>query len=376
MRADIIAELGLDPDVINLNHGAFGCVPIAVRQAVARTQERCERNPNRFFMDEVRELIASARVRAAGFLGLDPDECALVRNVSEGVSAVLGSLELAAGDEVVVNNHGYAAVRLAVEHWVARRGVVLVTADFALGAADEEIVAAYAAVCGPRTRLAVVDQITSPTATVLPVSAIAAGVGPPVLVDAAHVPGTLRTDIVALGAAYWIGNLHKWGFVPRGSAVLWSCDAVRDATYPSVLSWQVADGYSRSFDFPGTDDYTGWISIPTGLDFWASLGGWDSVAQQSALGAKGQQLVADAVDTPVAGLPPTPAPTMRLVRLPERLAAGPEQTAAVSNRLSSEHAIETVPVWFAGRPFLRIAAAAYNTIGDYEALGRALVAAC
>ena len=245
----------------HLNHGAFGVAPVVVRQAAAAWRERAERNPHRFNRVEVSGLIAAARERAAGFLGIDPSRAAWVRNVSEGVSAVLGSLALRPGDELVTSTHGYGAVRKALGQHAARSGARVVEAAFPVGAADDEIVAAYAAACSPRTRLAVVDRITSPTATVIPVAAVAAavaGTGALVLVDAAHAPGQLDDDIAALGADYWIGNLHKWAYTPRGSAILWSRPGA-DVT-PGVLSWQLEDGYAAAFDYPGTWDYAGWLA--------------------------------------------------------------------------------------------------------------------
>ena len=79
------SAFGLDPDVLHLNHGAFGVAPVAVRRAAAAWRERAERNPHRFNRVEVPGLIAAARERAAGFLGVDPSRAAWVRNVSEGV---------------------------------------------------------------------------------------------------------------------------------------------------------------------------------------------------------------------------------------------------------------------------------------------------
>ena len=90
----LLEAFGLDPDVLHLNHGAFGVAPVVVRRAAAAWRERAERNPHRFNRVEIGGLVAAARERAAGFLGVDPSRAAWVRNVSEGVSAVLGSLEL------------------------------------------------------------------------------------------------------------------------------------------------------------------------------------------------------------------------------------------------------------------------------------------
>ena len=211
--------------------------------------------------------MAAARERAAGFLGIDPSRTAWVRNVSEGLSAVLSSLTLRPGDELVIGAHAYGAVRKALHHHAVRAGARVVEAAFPVGAGDDVIASAYTDACSSRTRLVVVDRITSPTATVVPVAAVAAAAagtaGARVLVDAAHAPGQLPDDIAALGADHWIGNLHKWAYTPRGSAIMWSRPGA-DVT-PMVLSWQLADGYAASFDYPGTWDYAGWLASADGL---------------------------------------------------------------------------------------------------------------
>jgi len=370
----LLEEFGLDPDVLHLNHGAYGVAPVAVRQAAAAWRERAERNPHRFNRVEVGGLVAAARERAAGFLGIDPSRAAWVRNVSEGTSAVLGSLELRSGDELVTSNHGYGAVRLALGHHAARTGAKVVEAAFPVGAQDDEIVSAYAGVCSPRTRLVVIDRITSPTATVVPVAAVAAAVravnaDASVLVDAAHAPGQLRDDIAALGADHWVGNLHKWAYTPRGSAILWSRPGT--SVTPTVLSWTLKDGYAESFDFPGTWDYAGWLAVPDGLAYWEGMGGWDAVARRASLVAEGQQRVAEGLGVALGRLPVTPAPTMRLVPLPDGVLTSFDQADAFYGALS-ERRVEVAPVYFDGAGYLRIAAAPYNTADDYDRLAAAV----
>ena len=368
--ADFLDAFGLDPDVLHLNHGAFGVAPVTVRRAAAAWRERAERNPHRFNRVEVSGLVAAARERAAGFLGVDPARTAWVRNVSEGVSAVLGSLELHPGDELVISTHGYGAVRKALGHHAARAGARVIDAAYRVGAADDAIVSAYADACSHRTRLVVVDRITSPTATVVPVAAAAAAAtaaGAPVLVDAAHAPGQLQDDIAALGADHWIGNLHKWAYTPRGSAILWSRPGA-DVT-PAVLSWQQDDGYAASFDYPGTWDYAGWLAAGDGLAYWADLGGWDAVARLSALAAGGQRRVAEVLGVTLEQLPGTPAPAMRLVPLPGGVLTAPDQVDSFYEALSQRR-IEVAPVCFGGAGYLRIAAGPYNTADDYDRLAR------
>ena len=366
--ADLLEAFGLDPDVLHLNHGAFGVAPAVVRRSAAAWRERAERNPHRFNRVEVPGLIAAARERAAGFLGVDPSRAAWVRNVSEGVSAVLGSLRLAPGDELVTSTHGYGAVRKALGRHAARAGARVVEAAYPVGAADDVIASAYAAAASTRTRLVVVDRITAPTATVVPVAAVTAavaGTGAAVLVDAAHAPGQLDDDIAALGADHWVGNLHKWAYTPRGSAILWSRPGA-DVT-PGVLSWQLDDGSAASFDYPGTWDYAGWLAAGDGLAYWAALGGWDAVARHADLAAGGQKRVADALGTGLDQLAAAPAPAMRLVRLPAGAAATAAQADALYEELS-RRGIEAAPVCFGGAGYLRIAAAPYNTADDYDRL--------
>jgi isopenicillin-N epimerase len=367
MDAALLESFGLDPDVLHLNHGAFGVAPVVVRQAAAAWRDRAERNPHRFNRVELPPLVASARERAAGFLGIDPSRAAWVRNVSEGVSAVLGSLELRPGDELVTSTHGYGAVGMALRHTAARAGAKVIEASYPVGADDDAIVSAYAAACSPRTRLVVTDRITSPTAAVIPVAAIAAAVagpGRPVLVDAAHAPGQLPDDIAALGADYWIGNLHKWAHTPRGSAILWSRTG---AVTPTVLSWQLEDGYAASFDYPGTWDYAGWLAAPDGLAYWEALGGWETVGRLADLVTDGQKQVASVLGVSLERLPAVPAPLMRLVPLPDGVLTAPSQVDAFYEALSRQR-VEVAPICFEGTGYLRIAAAPYNTSEDYDRL--------
>jgi isopenicillin-N epimerase len=366
-----LEAFGLDPDVLHLNHGAFGVAPASVRHAAAEWRERAERNPHRFNRVDVRGLLVAARERAAEFLGVDPSRAAWVRNVSEGVSAVLGSLELRPGDELVISAHGYGAVRMALDRHAARAGAQVIEAAFPVGAEDDMIVAAYAAACSLRTRLVVVDRITSPTATVVPVTAVAAAVSAAagararVLVDAAHAPGQLEDDIAGFEADYWVGNLHKWAYTPRGTAILWSQPGLE--VTPTVLSWQLEDGYAASFDYPGTWDYAGWLAAADGLAYWEALGGWDTVARHAGLAGDGQKRLAESLGVTLEGLPVTPAPTMRLVPLPSGALTSVGEADAFYEALSRQR-VEVAPVFFGGGGYLRIAAAPYNTPEDYDRL--------
>lgn len=370
MRADIADLFEFDPGVTHLNHGAFGAVPRVVREAQDRARARVEAVPMRAFRDELPPAIAAAREHAAAFLGVPVDSAALVRNVSEGVAVVLQTLAIGRGDDVVVSSHGYPTVTMAVE---ARGGSVR-RADLGLSATTAEAVAAFTDALTPDTRLVVIDQITSPTALVLPVAEVAAAVAPvPVLVDAAHVPGALPgLDVAALGVAFWVGNLHKWAFAPRSAAVLWVDPRHRDGVRPLVTSWSHGQPYPASFDLQGTVDHSAWLAVPDAIEFWHGLGGWGQVERNADLLRRGARHVATVLG---AGSEPSgirQAPCMRLVALPPGVAATREAAEALWQQLYAA-GFAVPPISFGGCGHVRLAVQAYNDEDDYARLAETLV---
>jgi isopenicillin-N epimerase len=369
VRRDIAELFELDPALTHLNHGAFGAVPRSVREAQDRARTRIERAPMRAFRDDLPAALAAARESAAAFLGVQADGAALVRNVTEAVGVVLQGLDIGPGDDVVVSDHGYLTAGWSAE----ARGARLRTARFPVGGDPAEVVAAFAAAVTDRTRLVVLDQITSPTALVLPVAAVAAAVSPvPVLVDAAHVPGALPgLDVEALGVAFWVGNLHKWAYTPRAAATLWVAPEHREAMRPLVTSWSHGLPYPERFDLQGTVDHSSWVAVPDGLAAWRDLGGWEQVARNADLLVRGAELVRAALGTRAAhgGIPS--APCLRLVALPQGVADTTDAAEALWQQLYAA-GIVVPPVAFAGRGYLRLAAAPYNDEDDYARLAAAL----
>src|SRR5215831_10029255 len=159
----------LDPAVTFLNHGSFGACPRAVLDAQARWRECLEAEPVRFLSRELEGQLDAARVALGAFVGAGADDLAFVANATTGVNTVLQSLDFAAGDEVLVTDHGYNACRNAVERVAARTGlrVVVVSVPFPLEG-PEAVVEAVSASVSPRTRLALLDHVTSPTGLVFP----------------------------------------------------------------------------------------------------------------------------------------------------------------------------------------------------------------
>jgi isopenicillin-N epimerase len=361
----------LEPGVAHLNHGSFGAVPLPVQRAQQRLRDEAEANPTKFHSRGLMDRLAHVRRYLASFLGADPDRTAFVPNASAGVSAVLASLPLRADDEVLLTDHAYGAVLLAVERACELSGARPVVRPIPLGAAPDEVVAEVSEGIGPRTRLLVIDQIASATARLFPVAELVAAAHErdvPVLVDAAHAPGMLPVRVDDLQADFWVGNLHKWGCAPRGTAVLMVGPQWRTAVRTATVSWWEPDGFPRSFDYPGTVDFTSWLAAPVGLHTLGSFG-WEALrARNAALAAHGQRTLADALGVDGADLVGDDTVSMRVVPLPPGVAATPEDAIVVRDRIAGELRAEVNVNAWNGQGLLRVSGQAYNGCAEYEEL--------
>jgi isopenicillin-N epimerase len=385
----------LEPGVVFLSHGVFGACPRSVLDAQAAWRDRLEASPVRVLGREIEVHLDRARDRLARFLRADPEGLAFVPNATTGVSTVLRSLRFEAGDELLATDHEYNATLNALARVARRDGaaVRLARIPFPITSPDEAVDAVLGAVT-PRTRLALVSHVTSPTALVLPIGRIVAALaerGIDTLVDAAHAPGQVDVDVDALGSAYWTGNGHKWLCGPKGSAVLCVRADRRDRIEPLVIShgWndERASTGERSafrlrFDWTGTSDPTPWLALAEALDLVAALepGGWPAImAANRALVIDGRDRVAAALGVDA------PAPDAMLGAMASLVVPG-LATDADARRLHQALVAEGVEVPVVGWPvpaarepgrgprlvLLRLSAQRYNEPVDFDVLARAL----
>jgi isopenicillin-N epimerase len=378
----------LDPGVRFLNHGSFGACPIEVLRYQSELRARLEREPVRFFVHELETLLDEVRDRLGAFVGAPPGHLVFVPNATTGVNTVLRSLEFAPGDEILVTDHAYPACRNALDAVAARAGarVVPVAIPFPTSGPDE-IVARIVAHAGPRTRLALVDHVTSPTGLVLPVQRLVdelSARGIDTLVDGAHAPGMIDLAIETWRAAYYTGNCHKWVCAPKGAAFLY----VRPDRQPRIRPLTISHGASSTrtdrsrfrieFDWTGTSDPTAYLSIGRAIEYMGGLlpGGWEALRARNrslALHARGVLARALGVDPPA---PDEMIGSLVALPLPDGSPdppASPLYLDPLQDALMGAHAIEVPIISWPSPPkrLVRISAQIYNEPEEYEALARA-----
>lgn len=369
-----IDDWGLEPGTLHINHGSFGSVPTAVLDYQSTLKDRMESSPVKWFI-AAPDAIGEARAKTARLFGIDPNNMVLVPNASAGATIVLADMRLNPGEEILVSDHGYGAVVMGAERKAINEGGVLKTVHIPIDATDDEIVAIFEQAMSPRTRLVIADEITSPTAMTFPVKRIAEAAhrhGAKILVDGAHAPGLIPGNPEEIGADYWIGNLHKFICNPRGCAMLIVNPELAQSLHPLINSWGRNLPFPERFDWQGTLDQTSYLCAPYTIEYMAdTFGGWDNIRTYiQALADYGQDLIADAFgavtgeDHHVALA--SPAPAMRLVRLPKGLAPDHDTADLLRNRVSEAFDVEAAFTSFDGIGYLRLSAFVYNTAADYQ----------
>jgi isopenicillin-N epimerase len=379
----------IDADVTFLNHGSYGACPRAVLEKQSELRARLERQPVQFLSRDMPEMLATAREEVGAFLGVPGRDLGFVTNATGGVNTVLRSLRFEPGDELLVTDHAYNACANALERTAQQDGAKIVVVHIPLPVRSEEDVLNAVLDCvTPKTRLALLDHVTSPTALVLPIARLVSELqsrGVDCLVDGAHAPGMVAVDLAELGAAYYTGNGHKWLCSPKGAAFLYVRPDRQERIRPLTISHGAnaqlrgRTRFEAEFAWTGTQDPTAFICMAESIRYVGSLlpGGWDEVRsrnRQMAIAARrllNERLGAEPIcpESMIGSIASIAIPGDGVLDADPTVWADPLQA-----KLLADHRVE-VPVFSWGEPkqrLLRISAQLYNEPGEYGRLADAL----
>jgi isopenicillin-N epimerase len=369
----------LEPDTVYLNHGGYGVPALAASRAAEEWRAQAETNPTRFFEETlVPEIRRNAELLAA-FLNAEGNDLVFVDNVTTGINAVLRSLVLIPGDEVIATSHLYQSVRRTLEFVCERAGARLVLADLPYPTRSEgEIVAGIMGALSPRSRLVMLDHVTANTALHLPVQTIAlrcAERGVPVMVDGTHGPGNVPVDLHELGEAgvgWYVGSGQHWLGAAYGCAFLWVHPDRQGLVRPTAISTRFGEGFTEAFDWPGSKDFGPWLSTAEALRLQEHWGAARIRTYTHDLARQAAELLSRRWNTKL-GAPPAMFSAMATVALPTATVATELSARRIRERLRNDFGIEVTITPFAGRLWVRLSAYLYNELTDYERLADAIL---
>jgi isopenicillin-N epimerase len=280
----------LDPASTNLNTGSFGPLPRPVFDRVTELRRRLAEEPMDFLLRGAPPLLWTARERLAAFLHGDPRRLVFTANVTASINLVASSLPLSAPGEILLTDHEYGAMHWCWERAAQRQGLTVRTFPLpTMASSPAEIVAAAVAAMTERTRVFFFSHVLSPTGLVLPARELCAAArarGILTVVDGAHAPAFVPTDLDAIQADFYGANCHKWLLAPTGSGFLYFGPGASERVQPLQVSWGWRHDRSRlderddcgstprtrHFEFAGTRDPSAWIAVADAIAFQEELG--------------------------------------------------------------------------------------------------------
>ncbi len=380
----------LDPETVFLNHGSFGSCPLAVLDYQNEIRLRLERQSVQFYQRDFEPLLDEARAAVGEFVGAQADDLVFVDNATSGVNTVLRSIPIEPGDELLVSNHEYNACSNALRYAAEKRGAKAITVEipFPIKSPDEVIEAAMSKVTD-KTRLLLIDHVTSQTGLVLPIEPIIRALaerGIDTLVDGAHAPGMIPLNIERLGAAYYTGNCHKWISGPKTAAFLYvQPDKQHDIRPLTISHGANSPRTDRSrlqieFGWMGTRDPSAALSVPFTIDYIGGLHpeGWAGIRKRNrALTLAARTKILDALNQS------EPAPesmigSLASIPLEYPSLGEPYQSLQYQSKwqetLVREHNIELPLFAWPEHPkhIARISCHLYNALPQYELLAERL----
>ncbi|MEM7197587.1 MAG: aminotransferase class V-fold PLP-dependent enzyme [Pseudomonadota bacterium] len=333
----------LDQKITYLDHAAYGAVSTTVMEKSNSLRKHIESNPGAFIKEELPNAMRNVCTGLGQYLAADGHDIVLVDNATTAMNAVLRSMVFIPGEEVLVTDQIHSSVRKVVEFACHRAGIRLAIAAIPFPSAGRaEIFQAVTQQINPRTRLIILDHITSPRSLVFPLQELiehCTNEGIEVLIDGAHAPGMLDFKIQDLGASWYIGNCHKWVGSIRGCGFLWVKESLQASIRPTTISTGMGLGYVESFDWPGSKDFTPYLSVIDAIAFRADYGEEAIRDYCTALCLAAAQELADLWHTEL-GTVEHGACFMQAVRLPIGGWADREGAIALRRRLRNDFGIE------------------------------------
>ncbi len=266
----------IKPDYINLENGYYNFIPEQVLEKYIE-HARMVNYHGSYYMRNFRVKTRKAMAaKLAVLAGCSPDELVITRNTTESLDMVIGGLDWEPGDETVLAEQDYGAMRNMFSQISKRYGVINRYVSVPnLPESDDEIVNLYASAITGKTKLLMVSHMVNITGQILPVRKIcdmAHKRGVQVLVDGAHSFAHFRFSIQDLNCDYFGSSLHKWLSVPLGCGILYVKKENIGKIWPLMAEGETKQDDISRLGHVGTHPAHTDLAIDAAIDFYNMIG--------------------------------------------------------------------------------------------------------
>jgi selenocysteine lyase/cysteine desulfurase len=266
----------LKPDYINLENGYYNFIPEQVLERFIEHVREVNYQGSWYMRTKQVENKKAMAAKLAAVAGCTPDELIITRNTTESLDMIIGGLNWNPGDEAVMAEQDYGAMRDMFSQVSKRYGVInKVVSVPNHPESDEEIVNLYQSVITDKTKLLMVCHMINITGQILPIRKIcemAHSKGVEVMVDGAHAFGHFKFTIPELNCDYYGSSLHKWMSVPLGAGILYVQKDKIENIWPLIGSNVKEQGDILRLNHIGTHPVHTDLAIADALDFYNMIG--------------------------------------------------------------------------------------------------------
>lgn len=258
-------------DGLHLNTGTIGACPLPVLDATIQHLRAFERIIGQEAID-----YPAFKQQLETFIGAWPGSVAILRNTTEAMNNAAAGLELAPGDEVLSTTHEHIGGRCCWELLARRRGIAYRMFTPPLDPANSDaLVAAWQQQVTPRTRVLSISHVLFSTGMLQPVQALvqwARSRGIVTVIDGAHPPGMLVTNVREIDADFYATSPHKWLLAPPGVGLLIVRPDRIATTWPLIGSGDWAAPDIRRFEDVGTSNGSLVAGLRAAVGFHNAIG--------------------------------------------------------------------------------------------------------
>ncbi len=225
-----------------LNTGGLGASPYVVLETVKGKMDELEHICETGHTDEA---LHGIKVNAAGLLGCDAPELALVRNTTEGINIIAQGVTWKKGDEVILSTHEHVGNSMTWMALARSQGIVIRLFEPSTASAAENL-ERIMTLTNRRTRMISIPHVVTTTGLRMPVKEICAFArsrGILNLVDGAQTAGMFPFSLHDIGCDAYATSGHKWLMGPKETGMLYVRKDMMDTFTPRFVGAYSDGGY-------------------------------------------------------------------------------------------------------------------------------------